>query len=117
MPFHVRYIYINHFHVSAEPVSKIPTYIIHSMKVRSSLGNAKEEIINVTTKKKKNKGQDDGKDKKHRKVYELPGQKHDPPEEVSLFIFFCFHQGFFKVNFSIEYRKESSIAILVPQNE
>lgn len=50
-------------------------------EVRSSLGNAKEEVINVTTKKKKNKGQDDGKDKKHRKVYELPGQKHDPPEE------------------------------------
>lgn len=50
-------------------------------EVRSSLGNAKEEIINVTTKKKKNKEQDDVKDKKHRKVYELPGQKHDPPEE------------------------------------
>lgn len=49
-------------------------------EVRSSLGNANEDIINVTTKKKKNKGQDDGKDKK-RKVYELPGQKHDPPEE------------------------------------
>lgn len=50
-------------------------------EVRSSLGNANEDRISVTTKKKKNKGQDDGKDKKNRKVYELPGQKHEPPEE------------------------------------
>eukprot|EP01018_Ginkgo_biloba_P016715 Gb_08599 [translate_table: standard] len=42
-------------------------------EVRSSFGISKA--------KKKKKETEDEKDKRQRKVYDLPGQKHDPPEE------------------------------------